>query len=136
VRVAHCVDPTRGAASDPGLSGYADAPHHEYPQRLHEMIDRAVAACTKQECACLAEVMLCRGEMEREIIQLVERHRVDVLVLGWHGSLASGHATRVKHLLAAVHCAVLFVKPPAGAHFLLRVGDALEGASPSSDAGR
>ena len=113
-------------AGDAGLACYADAPHHEYPQRLQEMVDRAIACCSREECSCIEEVLLCQGDIAEEILDQVERKRVSLLALGWHGSFATGHAEVVKRLLGTVACPVLLVKPSPRAPFVLRVGDALE----------
>ena len=130
VQVAHCADHGGDDAAGAALSSYADAPHHEYPRRLQEMLDRAVACSPGEECGRIEEVLLCRGEVAREILELVDRRGTSLLALGWHGNFATGHAAVVKRLLGAVACPLLLVRPPARAPFALRVGEAL--AQPSA----
>jgi len=125
VRVAHCTD--HGAdAGAAALACYADAPYHEYPERLHELVDRAVACCSREECRCIEEVLLCHGEVAERILDLVERKRTSLLVVGWHGDFAAGHAEVVKRLLGTVTCPVLLVRASPRPPFVLKVGDALE----------
>lgn len=126
VRVVHCTDHGGAEAGDAGLACYADAPHHEYPQRLREMVDRAVACCSREECECIGEVLLCQGDVAGEILELVERKRASLLALGWHGNFAAGHADVVKRLLQTVTCPVLLVKAAPRPPFVLKVGEALE----------
>jgi len=128
VSVAHCADGDAGAGEGTPLGRYADAPHHEYPRRLREMVDRAAACCSREECRCLEEVLLCRGDVAAETLKLLERKPRAVLALGWHGDLAAGRARVVKRLLESATCPVVLVKAPQAPPFELKVGAALDRA--------
>ncbi|MCW5631986.1 MAG: universal stress protein [Rubrivivax sp.] len=130
VVVAHCVDHAAEAEAA-ALSSYADAPHHEYPRRLQEMLDRAVACCSREQCSRVGDVVMCRGEVTQEVIELVRKRRSSLVALGWHGDFATGHAQVVKRLLGALTCPLLMVTAVDRAPFALHVGDTLEARAAS-----
>jgi nucleotide-binding universal stress UspA family protein len=107
VTVAYCAD---GAAAAAALGAYADAPHHEFPGRLGEVVSRGVGARTPSEQRCIHEVLLCRGDPGAEILGVLERRPASVLALGWHGTLAEGRAPVLKRLLEEAQCALLIVR--------------------------
>lgn len=124
VRVAHCADggAERGPKGPP-LGGYADAPHHEYAGQLAEMVNRSLATCAAEECRCVEEVALCRGDPAVELPRLLERRPASVLALGWHGDFGPGRAPVLKRLLDALVCPVLLVKEAPKAKARLKVGE-------------
>jgi nucleotide-binding universal stress UspA family protein len=120
--VVHCAEP--GAAAEArALGAYADAPQYEYPRRLEEMITRAV---TPQECRCIVEVLLCRGDPAAELMKQLAERRSSVLALGWHGRLAQGRAPVLKRLLDEAECPVLLVREASRPRARLKVGEELE----------
>ncbi len=126
VEVAHVV----GAGNEPaGLAAearYADEPHHEYPHRLHELVSRLLPECGPDECECIEDVLLCRGDPGEELFALIEEHAVSLIVMGWHGHFVRGHAGVVKQLLATTDRAVLLVKAGPRPAFKLKVGEEIE----------
>ncbi len=126
VEVAHVV----GAGGEPaGLAAearYADAPYHEYPHRLHELVSRLLPECGPDECECIENVLLCRGDPGEELFTLIEKHSVSLLVMGWHGRFVRGHAGVVKQLLATIDCPILLVKAAPRPAFKLKVGEEIE----------
>jgi hypothetical protein len=102
VTVAHCEDDAAAAAP---LGAHADAPHHEFPGRLGEVVSRGVVARSPREQRCIHEVLLCRGDPAAEVLGLLERRPASVLALGWHGTLAAGRAPVLRRLLAKAQCA-------------------------------
>jgi nucleotide-binding universal stress UspA family protein len=120
VTVMHSEDgPPAGTAP---LGAYADAPHHEYPQRLEEMVERGLAGCTPEEGHCVDHVLLARGDPAAVLLEEVARRTASVLALGWHGALAAGRAPVLKRLLAEAECALLLVRAGERSPARLKVG--------------
>jgi nucleotide-binding universal stress UspA family protein len=120
VTVVHSEDgPPAGTAP---LGAYADAPHHEYPQRLEEMVERGLAGCTPEEGHCVDHVLLARGDPAAVLLEEVARRSASVLALGWHGALAAGRAPVLKRLLAEAECALLLVRAAERSPARLKVG--------------
>jgi nucleotide-binding universal stress UspA family protein len=120
--VAHVVS----TDERPDLSAharYVDAPQHELPQRLTELVEQAARGCTDAARRCIQEVALGRGDVATELIALVEERGADLLVLGWHGSMSPGRADVVKRLFERVRCAMLLVPAAPAPRFRLRVGE-------------
>jgi nucleotide-binding universal stress UspA family protein len=126
VHVAHVAD---SEADETGLAAaarYADAPHHEYPHRLEELVHRALPQRTPEERRCIEAVALCRGDVAAELLALIGRERVSLLVVGWHGRFMAGHARVLKDLIQVITCPILLVKPAARTPFRLKVGEEIE----------
>lgn len=122
----HVVCAGGDAAGLAAEARYADAPHHEYPSRLHALIERGLPGCEPGEAACLSDVVLSRGDIAEELLKLMDERGVDLLVIGWHGRFLGGHAAVVKTLLGRTACPVLLVKAAPPAPFRLKVGVELE----------
>ncbi|RPJ53322.1 MAG: universal stress protein [Acidobacteria bacterium] len=123
VHVAHVAD---SKAGDEGLAAkarYADALHHEYPGQLEELVSRALPHCGPGACRRIQEIALGQGDVAAELLALIERKRVSVLVVGWHGRFMTGRARVLKHLLQAISMPMLLVKPEARMPFRLKVGE-------------
>jgi nucleotide-binding universal stress UspA family protein len=115
--VVHCHD------GPPGTGGaYADAPHHEYGRRLQEMLERGLAGCSDEECRCVEEVRLSRGEPGAALLEQASRLGSSVLALGWHGTLAAGRAPVLKRLLEEAECALLLLRSSERSSARLKVG--------------
>lgn len=125
VTVAHVLD-SDGEAGLAAQSRYADAPHHEYPDRLEELVERALPEKRRGEVHCIADVVLARGEIADELLRLIESQATGLLVLGWRGRFLAGHARVVRTLLQRISCPVLLVKAERRAPFRLKVGEELE----------
>lgn len=126
VKVAHVLGTDDGQSGLSAEIRYADSIHHEVPSRLQQLISRALPQCTPGECACIEDVVLCRGDTGEELLKLIEDQRTGVLVAGWHGRFVEGHAQLIKALLSEVTCPLLLVKAAPSARFSLKVGDAIE----------
>jgi nucleotide-binding universal stress UspA family protein len=121
VTVVHSGDGPPGAGAAP-LGAYADAPHHEYPQRLKRLVERGLAGCAAEEAQCVHEVLLCRGEPASVLLEQVAGHASSVLALGWHGALGAGRALVLKRLLEEAECALLLVRGAEHSRARLKVG--------------
>lgn len=124
IHVAHVAQATK---SEGHLlaGGYADAPYHEQPARLAELVRQAVPGCAPEERRCISDVAVCRGDTAAELLQLIERRQIDLVVVGWHGRFARGHASVLKQLVGEARCAILLVKAMTSQPFRLKVGDEL-----------
>jgi nucleotide-binding universal stress UspA family protein len=116
-----CEDGPPGAVAAP-LGGYADAPHHEYPQRLEHLVERGLAGCGSEEAKCVGEMLLRRGDPASVLLEQVARHGSSVLALGWHGALGAGRALVLKRLLEEAECALLLVRQTDHFRARLKVG--------------
>jgi nucleotide-binding universal stress UspA family protein len=126
VHVAHVADADTGGESLAARTRYADALHHEYPRQLEELVTRALSHCGPEECRPIVDVALCRGDVAAELLGLTERKRVSVLVMGWHGLFATGHARVLKHLIQVITSPMLLVKRTSRMPFRLKVGEEIE----------
>jgi nucleotide-binding universal stress UspA family protein len=126
VHVAHVADSETDDESLAARARYADALHHEFPRQLEELVRRALTHCAPEECRPIADIALCHGDVATELRLLIERKRVSVLVVGWHGRFTEGRARVLKQLLQETTIPVLLVKPAARRPFRLKVGEALE----------
>jgi hypothetical protein len=89
---------------------------------LAELVRRAVPTATPDECRCIEEVVLLRGDIGSELLRQIERDDVSLIVIGWHGSLVSGHARVIKSLLSAITRPMLLVKAARQSSSTLKVG--------------
>jgi nucleotide-binding universal stress UspA family protein len=126
VHVAHVIDEEAGDEGLAARARYADALHHEYPEQLTELVERALPQCSSAERGRIAEVALLRGDVAAELIKMIERRHIGALAVGWHGRFMGGHARVLKHLLQTVPHPVLLVKPTPGTPFRLKVGEEIE----------
>lgn len=125
VTLAHVADGTTEGTGGAGGAPSLDEPHHEYPQMLNEFVSRACPLCSAEERRRIGGFRLCRGDVGRELTQLVEDEHVDLVVVGWHGQFMAGHAKVLKALILQTRRPVLLVKPQPRAEFRLKVGEAL-----------
>lgn len=123
VHVAHVAGAKEGGEGLAAAARYADAPHHEYPGRLEELVNRALPQCTREECRRIEDVALARGDVAEELLKRIDEKGISLLVVGWHGRFMTGHARVLKHLVQVVTCPVLLVKPARRAPFKLKVGE-------------
>lgn len=128
VTVVHSQDGPDGPEG-PGaapLGSYADAPQHEIPNRLEQMMERGLAACTAEEAGCVHELLLRRGDPAAVLLDHVAHQGSSVLALGWHGRMGTGRARVLKRLLDEASCALLIVRTPQGSGARLKVGGAFD----------
>ncbi|WBY01347.1 universal stress protein [Ramlibacter tataouinensis] len=126
VTVVHSEDGPSGAAGAALGSAYADAPHHEYPRRLDQLVARGLARCSEQEAACVDDVLLCRGEPAAVLLEQAARLDSSVLALGWHGALGAGRAPVFKRLLETSQRALLLVRGSEASGARLKVGSEID----------
>lgn len=122
VRIAHVLDGPDGKSGLEATARYADAAHHEYPEQLAELVRRAIPTATPDECHRIEEIALLRGDVAGELLRQIERNDVSLMVIGWHGTLGSGHAQVIKSLLSAITCPMLLVKAGPPSPLTLKVG--------------
>lgn len=123
VHVAHVAD----AALRDELAArtrYSDALHHEYCAQLEELVARAIATLSRDDCRRVRSIALGHGDVADELVRLMECERVSVLVIGWHGRFATGRARVLKKLIPLVTTPVLLVRAAAPSTFRLKVGEA------------
>ncbi len=114
-------------AAGGALGSYVDAPQHEHPRRLEAIVRRALAAASAEECRCVGELRVRRGDPVTELLAEVKRSRSSTLALGWHGTFGATRAPVLKRLLDRAECPLLVVHEVAGPGLTLHVGGALEG---------
>lgn len=126
LQVVHvmCDLPREGGLAS--TAHYADAVHHEYPQRFTELMRRPLAHCSEDECRCIRHAALARGDVVGELLSQIEQQRVDLIFISWRGRLMTGHADVLKALIKESHCPMLLIKPSPHAPFKLKVGDELQ----------
>lgn len=125
VTVVHAADGSSEAETAP-LGAYADSAHHEYSQRLEQLVERGLTGCTAQESTCVHEVLLRQGDPASVLLEQVARQGSSVLALGWHGSLGAGRAQVLKRLLEEAECALLLVRGARRSRARLKVGSELD----------
>jgi nucleotide-binding universal stress UspA family protein len=118
------VEEARPAATDM-LAAYADAPQHEYPRRLEEIVRRALECSPAKECSYVDEVRVRRGDPATELLAEIASSRSSMLALGCHGALVETRAPVLKQLLTRAECPLLVVHEVAGSRVHLKVGDAI-----------
>jgi nucleotide-binding universal stress UspA family protein len=126
VHVAHVADANTGNEGLAARARYADALHHEYPRQLEELVTRALPQCSPSECRRVTDLALCHGDVAAELLELIERRRISLLVLGWRGRFMIGRARVVKHLVQVIPQPILLVKPEPRMPFRLKVGEDIE----------
>lgn len=94
-----------GASPEAGglaMPRYVDQPQHEWPSWIDEFLDRFhLKGVPNMRFAVAA------GEPGDEILRAAREHAVDLIVLGWRGTLASKRAVVLKKILAEAPCPVL-----------------------------
>lgn len=106
---------------------YADMVHHEYPQRIEEMVERGLAGCTHEECRQVEQALIRYGDPAKILLKQVALDNYSVLALGWHGSLDEGRALVLKHLLEQAGCVLLIIKGVSEAGSTLLIRERLNG---------
>jgi nucleotide-binding universal stress UspA family protein len=124
ISVVHCASERAPGAP---LGAYADAPHHELPGRLDELVGRGLVERAAAEQGAIHEVLLCRGDPADELLELLLRRPASVLALGWHGVLGAQRAPVLQRLLEEADCALLVVRGSERARARLKVGAQLDG---------
>lgn len=120
--IAHVVQDSR---TGKGTLPCMDAPHHEYPEILNELVARACPLSGTAERRRIGALRLYRGDIAHGLLELAEQTHMDVVIVGWHGFLGTGHARVLKTLLTRLHCPLLLVKRRPKQAFRLKVGAAL-----------
>ncbi|HEX5458538.1 MAG TPA: universal stress protein [Steroidobacteraceae bacterium] len=122
VRIAHVLDDPESRTGLEAAVPYADAPYHEYPEQLAEIVRRTVSGASPEQCRRITDVALLRGDVAMALLREAEGNDVSVIAIGWHGTLLGGRARLVKHLLSAITCPILLVKIEPPGPFVLKVG--------------
>jgi nucleotide-binding universal stress UspA family protein len=104
VWVLYVSQPGKGPQEAGALSvpRYVDQPQHEWPSWIVEFRERfGLQGVPDMRFAAAA------GDPGREILNAARNHAVDLVVLGWRGTLASKRALTLKRILAEAPCPVL-----------------------------
>lgn len=126
VHIAHVADSDTGSESLSSRARYADALHHEYSCQLKEFVGRALPQCAPEECQRIVDLALCRGDIATELLKLIERKRISLIIVAWHGRLLTGRAQVLTRLIQALTVPVLLVKPEKRMGVRLKVGEEIE----------
>jgi len=126
VHVAHVAEARVEDETLAAQARYSDALHHEYRDRLDELVARAIPALTRDDCRRIRSAALGSGDIASELLKRIEIDRISVLVVGWHGQFATGRARILKQLIPVVPIPVLLVRSMARPQFRLEVGESLE----------
>lgn len=127
VYVAHVAEPRGEGETLATQARYADALHHEYRDRVEELVARAIPALTREQCRRIRSTALSSGDIAGELLRRMQLDQINVLVVGWHGQFATGRARILKQLIPAVQTPVLLARSVAPPRFRLEVGEALGG---------
>ena len=84
------------------LPRYVDQPQYEWPSWVGEFLERFHLQGVPGLRFAVAA-----GEPGREILRAAREHGVDLIVLGWRGTLATKRAMVLKKILAEAPCPVL-----------------------------
>lgn len=113
--------------AEEGAGGYVDAAHHEYGQRLEQIVERALAGRTAEEERCVQHVILRPGDAAIVLLEQMAKQGSSVLALGWHGVFAAGRAPVFKSLLERAECALLVARRSERSSARLKVGNEIDG---------
>ncbi len=125
MRVAVVYVAERETRAAGAVSRYADAPQHEYPRRLDELVGRATFGSTPEECRCIETVRVRHGDPAAELLAELASTSASLLALGWHGAFGASRAPVLKRLLERAECPLLVVRELSRARVRLKIGDAL-----------
>lgn len=126
VKVVHVASPS---AADEGLDArarYSDALHHEYRGQLDELVKRALPLLGAKERRCIEGVSLASGDVLGGLIDFISGEHGSAVIVGWHGTLASGHAELLKELIRQITSPLLFVRGMAPRLSRLNTGEAVD----------
>ncbi len=126
VTVIHAGNGPAPAGARP-LGDYVDAAHHEYPGRVQEMVERGLTGCTPEESHCVDQALVRQGNAATVLLDQIKRQSCNVLALGWHGTLGTGHALVLKRLLEEAECALLLVRATEKSGARLKIGADIDG---------
>ena len=102
VNVVHVANPS---TTDEGLdvrARYSDALHHEYPGQLDELVMRALPLLPIKERHRIESVYLRSGDVLERLAEIIPGDGNSAVVVGWHGTLGSGHAELLKGLIGRI----------------------------------
>jgi nucleotide-binding universal stress UspA family protein len=124
VYVAHVAEAaTEATETLAAQARYSDALHHEYRSRWEELVVRALS---RGDCRRVKHTALGSGDIASELLRRIEVDRIDVLIVGWHGQLATGRARILKQLISTTRTPMLLVRSSPHPEFRLEVGEVLE----------
>jgi nucleotide-binding universal stress UspA family protein len=123
VKVVHVANPS---SRDEGLEArarYSDALHHEYSGQLDELVRRAIALLGAKERRRIESVALSSGDVLARLVEVVGREHGSVIVVGWRGTFAPGHAEVLKALIREITSPLLLVRRSGRQTSQLNVGE-------------
>ncbi len=107
--VLHVIAPGMSQPMEPGsitAPQYVDQEQYEWPAWGHEFLERAHLP---QETRRL-RMTLAVGEAGEEIARFARKNHVDLIVLGWHGTLSEEHAPALRAVLRDPPCPLLLLR--------------------------
>ena len=125
VHAVHVADPS---SRDEGLevrARYSDALHHEYSGQFDELMGHSLPLLDARERSRIEAVRLSSGDVLGRLLELVRREHGSAVVVGWHGTLASGHAELLKALIREITNPLLLVRQSARPRSQLNAGEEL-----------
>jgi nucleotide-binding universal stress UspA family protein len=90
---------------------YVDQVQYEWPAWANEFLERV--HCPPEQFKRL-RMALAVGETGEEIARFARENHVDMIVLGWHGTLAAEHAATLRAVLREPPCPLLLLRVMEG----------------------
>ncbi len=110
--VLFVVDPSRPTPrpEEPGglnVPSYVDQPQHEWPSWMREVLDYLCACSSRYPLGISTRVHVRQGAIDTTLLQFVEDHENDAIVLVRSSHLEPGHASVLRAVLDHTPCPVV-----------------------------
>jgi nucleotide-binding universal stress UspA family protein len=112
--ILHVARPGAGHPTEPGsmtTPRYIDQPQHEWPAWIREFRERLCAM--KPVETVEARTLLATGEPGHEIVRHTALLEIDLVVLGWRGSLEGTRAATMKRVIREARAPILILRASA-----------------------
>jgi nucleotide-binding universal stress UspA family protein len=109
--ILHVTGPGASHPTEPGsmtMPRYIDQPQHEWPAWIREFSERLCAITSSGSVA--TRTLLGTGEPGHEIVRYTSELEIDLVVLGWHGSLEGSKATTLKEVIREAGAPTLILR--------------------------
>jgi nucleotide-binding universal stress UspA family protein len=109
--ILHVARPGASHPTEPGsmtTPRYIDQPQHEWPAWLREFRERLCAMKPVETVA--ARTLLATGEPGEEILRHTALLEIDLVVLGWRGSLEGTRAATMKEVIREAKAPILILR--------------------------
>jgi len=106
------ICPGRPSTAEAGTivaPSYVDQPHHEWPEWAREFVERA-ACLSALPPSVRRRLFVVRGEPGAEIVHAARTNAIDLVVLGWHGTIDPRVELVAETVFGQAPCPVLVVR--------------------------